>query len=142
MDDEPKHWPVLMMITANGTEGSNARDRDIERLNEGYFNLAATVHTLFLRVAPTATRDILQDDLTNVFAQNTGGIREEATLAEDILDKMTGLADQIAMQHRLQSQQYLVVYERPRGAEPEQIQLDTGGISGVQIRASSEGRIR
>ena len=142
MDDEPKHWPVLMMITANGTEGSNARDRDVERLNEGYFNLAATVHTLFLRVSPMATRDILQDDLTNVFVQNTGGIREEATLAEDILDKMTRLADAIAAKHRLQSQQYLVVYERPDGAEPKQIQLDTGGISGVQIAASGDGRIR
>jgi len=142
MDDEPKHWPVLMMITANGTEGSSARDRDVERLNEGYFNLAATVHTLFLRVSPMATRDILQDDLTNVFVQNTGGIREEATLAEDILDKMTRLADAIAAKHRLQSQQYLVVYERPDGAEPKQIQLDTGGISGVQIAASGDGRIR
>jgi|SoiMethySBSTD1v2_1073268.scaffolds.fasta_scaffold00099_39 hypothetical protein len=116
---ETTYFPVIVMVSTTGPEGSMPRDRDINRMVEQFGKYPARVHVIMLGTGGTSPNQILgarQVQVGKYVADQTGG-RYEAIAAPTRITSLLGeFGEMVAAAHDFQSQQYMVVAERPAGS--------------------------
>jgi len=140
-DDEDYLWPHILVIAGDGREASNTNEQRINRLVQGLYDLPATIHVLFLRTANLQNQDIVQSELSLILTENTRGQFERASVGGTIPDVLAKMAEQIARVAVAQSQQYVLVFERPDGVEVSQTSLQIDRPDARQVQATGDGRL-
>lgn len=113
-----QYFPVIVMLSTTGAEGSSPRDRDLQRMVEQFIRHAARIHVVMLGVTATSPNQVVgarQVHVGKLLSDETGG-RYEAIAAQTAIPNLLGeFGQMVAQAHDFQSQQYLVTVERPEG---------------------------
>jgi hypothetical protein len=141
--DGTKYFPVVMVLSTTGPEGSAPRDRDLERMVQQYSRHAARVHVVMLgtnATSPTAIIGARQVQVSKLLADGTGG-RYEAIAAQTAIGTLLPeFGEMVADAHAFQSRQYLVTVERPAGASGPLGELQMGITrAGLTFSATPQG---
>jgi hypothetical protein len=130
--DKSDHFPVIMMVGADGPEGSTFRERDVERLSQKITENAVTVHVLMMSLGgdrTSATSGALQVQLGLALTEQTGGKYESIVAVTRLPTLLPEFGELIAKSHVRQSHQYRITYQRPAGAG-----VPSQGISATTMR--------
>ena len=117
--DRITYFPVIVIMSTTGPEGSTPRDRDLETMVRQIERYAARVHVVMLgtgATSPTTLVGARQVQIGKMLADGTGGRYEAIAAGSRISSLLPEYGEMIAAAHRFQSQQYLVTAERPAGA--------------------------
>jgi hypothetical protein len=140
---KPAYYPVLVVMSTTGPEGSQPRDRDLERMVRQFRAHNARIHIVMLGTGGTSPNQILgarQVQVGKLLADETGGRYEAIAAQNRISSLLTEFGELVAKAHDFQSKQYLVTVERPAGATGELGQLQMGlARRGLTFTATPEG---
>ena len=132
-------WPVLVMITSDGTEGSGqfypekfaAFGRDMHAKD-------VVVHSV---VMMSATGDALQVQIGRALAEATGGTYHTTLTGGDLSARLASIAHGIVADYDRISNQYILEYEN--GSDQPGADLKVSLLrDGARMRMSRAGRIR
>lgn len=133
------HWPVLVLVTSDGTEGSGqfypdkfaAVGRDMQAKD-------AVAHAIVLI---SAKGDTLQVQITRALTEGTGGTYNTTATGGDLTARFAALAQNIVADYDRTSTQYLLEYPTATGQPSPDLQVSLLR-DGVKMRMSRAGRIR
>lgn len=117
--DQIKYYPVIVILSTTGPEGSTPRDADLEKMVQQIGRYAARVHVVMLGISATSQTSIMgarQVQIGKLLTDGTGGRYEALAAGSRISTLLPEYGEMVAEAHRFQSQQYLVTAERPSGA--------------------------
>ena len=117
---KPTHFPVVMVVSTTGPEGSRPGDRDLERIGRQFNASATRVHVIMLSTNGVVPTDVLGSSQVHVaksLADQTGGRYEALAAPTRIATLLPEYAKMIGDAHAFQSDQYIVTAERPAGAK-------------------------
>lgn len=145
--DKSQHFPVVMMVTTAGVEGSSPRESQIEKLVKQIAERAATVHIVMLTPSGLqATRSVtgaIQVQVGLMLKEVTGGRYEAIAASTRLATLLPEYARQIADSNRRQSHQYRISCQRPASLgskEPKSITATTTRL-GVNAVLTLDGHI-
>jgi hypothetical protein len=141
--DATAYFPVVVIVSTTGPEGSTPRDRDLDRMVRQFKGRAARVHVIMLGTNQTSPNSIVgarQVQAGKLLADETGGRYEAIAAATRIATLLPEYGEAVADAHQFQSQQYLVTVERPAGATGALGELSMGLTrAGLTFAATPEG---
>ncbi len=141
--DTTAYFPVVVIMSTTGPEGSTPRDRDLDRMVRQFAGRAARVHVVMLGTNQTSPNSIFgarQFQAGKLLADQTGGRYEAIAAATRISTLLPEYGEIVASAHRFQSQQYLVTVERPAGATGALGELAMGLTrQGLTFSATAQG---
>jgi hypothetical protein len=141
--DATEYFPVVMILSTTGPEGSSARDRDLVRMVERFKKHSVRVHVVMLGTQFTSPNTIVgarQVHVGKLLSDETGGRYEAIAAQNRIPSLLPEFGELISDAHAFQSQQYLVTVERPAGANGPLGELAMGLTRpGVTFTATAEG---
>lgn len=141
--DHTEYFPVVMILSTTGPEGSATRDRDLVRMVERFKRHAVRVHVVMLGTQFTSPNTIVgarQVQVGKLLADETGGRYEAIAAQNRIASLLPEFGALIADAHSFQSRQYLVTVERPAGAKGPLGELAMGLTRpGLTFAATPEG---
>lgn len=117
--DATAYFPVVVIVSTTGPEGSAPRDRDLDRMVRQFKARGARIHVVMLGTNATSPNSIVgarQVQAGKLLADETGGRYEAIAAATRIATLLPEYGEVVADAHEFQSQQYLVTVERPAGA--------------------------
>jgi hypothetical protein len=137
--DAHDRWPVLVVVTSDGTEGSGeflpekfgALGRDMQSKD-------AVAHAIVL---VSSRGDALQVQITRALTEGTGGTYGSTASGGDLLAKLAAMAQNIVADFDRTSTQYVLEYPSPSGEPGPDLKV-TLLRDGVKMRMSRAGRIR
>ena len=109
-DREGEYFPVIVMVAADGPEGSGSQQGKFETAIQRLIDASATVHTRMLSHGNTGA---LQSQVGSAAAQATRGSFETLGTGSAFRTMLPELGEQIARKHELVSNQYRVIYRPP-----------------------------
>lgn len=128
------YWPIIVVVSTTGPEGSNPRDRDIERMVKQLLGFPTRVHVIMLGTGAQSPTEILgarQVQVGKFVVDNTGGRYEAIAAPTRISSLLEEFGKMIAEAHAFQHQQFLIQAERPAGV--------TGPLGRLAISLSRSG---
>ena len=137
--DARDRWPVLVIITGDGTEGSGqfypekftAFGRDMQEKD-------VVAHAIVL---VSLRGDALQVQITKALTGGTGGSYDTTATAGAFTTKLAALAQDIVADYDRVSNQYVLEYASPTGQAGADLRVRVLR-NGVKTRMSRVGRIR
>jgi hypothetical protein len=134
--DQINYYPVIVIMSTTGPEGSQPRDRDLEKMVRQMERYAARVHVVMLGIGATSQQSIMgarQVQIGKLLTDGTGGRYEALAAGSRISTLLPEYGEMVAEAHQFQSQQYLVTAERPTGASGPMgdlsLRLDRPGLT-------------
>jgi hypothetical protein len=132
-------WPVLVLVTSNGTEGSGqfhpdkfaAFARDMQAKD-------VVAHAIVLI---SAKGDALQVQVSRALTEGTGGTYNTTSTGGDFTVGFAAIAQNIVADYDRTSTQYLVEYPTTTGQPGPDLKVSLL-LNGVKMRMSRAGRIR
>lgn len=141
--DATAYYPVVVIVSTTGPEGSTPRDRDLDRMVRQFKGRAARIHVVMLGTNQTSPNSIVgarQVQAGKLLADETGGRYEAIAAATRIATLLPEYGELVADAHEFQSQQYLVTVERPAGATGALGELAMGLTrQGLTFAATAQG---
>jgi hypothetical protein len=141
--DSTAYFPVVVVLSTTGPEGSSARDRDLERMARQMVQRAARIHVVMLGTGATSPNSLVgarQVHVGKLLADETGGRYEAIAAQQRISTLLPEYGELIARAHDFQSRQYIVTAERPPGATGPLAALSMGLTrQGVTYQATPQG---
>ena len=141
--DATSYFPVVVIMSTTGPEGSTPRDRDLDRMVRQFKSRAARVHVIMLgtnQTSPTSIVGARQVQAGKLLADETRGRYEAIAAATRISTLLPEYGEIVANAHQFQSQQYMVTVERPAGATGALGELSMGLTRpGLTFAATPEG---
>jgi hypothetical protein len=141
--DTTAYFPVVVIMSTTGPEGSTPRDRDLDRMVRQFASRAARIHVVMLGTNQTSPNSIVgarQVQAGKLLADETGGRYEALAAATRIATLLPEYGEIVANAHRFQSQQYIVTVERPAGATGALGELAMGLTRpGLTFAATAQG---
>lgn len=113
-DDDREYYPVIVMLSADGVEGSSSQQGRFDEMVNRMIMNSAEVHTLFFVSGQGSGAAAIQVQIGEALAQNTRGSFERFAAASGFVNLLTELARDLANKHRMVSNQYRVTYRQPR----------------------------
>lgn len=141
--DATAYFPVVVIVSTTGPEGSSPRDRDLDRMVRQFKARGARIHVVMLGTNATSPNSIVgarQVQAGKLLADETGGRYEAIAAATRIATLLPEYGEEVADAHEFQSQQYLVTVERPAGATGALGELAMGLTRpGLTFAATAQG---
>lgn len=116
---EMLYFPVIVMLSTTGLEGSGVPDRRVDRMANQLLKYAARLHVVMVSIGATSPTTILgatQVQVGKTLADGTGGRYEALAAGSRITSLLPEYARVIGENHVFQSHQYKVTAARPEGA--------------------------
>ena len=140
-DAEREYYPVIVMVTADGPEGSTSQQNTFNEMVQRMIESSATVHSLVLSRGATLTGTGPTVQVGMHLSDVTRGSYESIAISTGFTTLLPDLARDIARKHRLVSNQYRVTYAVPDGA-PDQAGISVRATRpGLELRATLDGNI-
>jgi hypothetical protein len=137
------YFPVVVIMSTTGPEGSSPRDRDVERMFQQFKQHSSRVHIVMLGTNMTSPNSLVgarQVQIGKLLSDITGGRYEAIAAPTRIATLLPEYGGLVADAHEFQSQQYLVTVERPEGAKGPLGELSMGLLRpGLTFSATAEG---
>jgi hypothetical protein len=132
-------WPVLVIVTSDGTEGSGqfhpekfaSFGRDMQAKD-------VVAHGIVLI---SAKGDALQVQIARALTEGTGGTYNTTATSGDLTVRLAGIAQNIVADYDRTSTQYLLEYAAASGQPSSDLKV-SALRDGVRMRMSRAGRIR
>lgn len=137
------NFPVIVMVSTTGTEGSTAREAEVNKMWKQLSTYPSRVHVIMLSTGASSNTQLLgarQVHVGKSVADLTGG-RYEAIAASTRIPSLLGEYGQmIAEAHAFQSHQYMVTVQRAAGAAATVGQMMTGPTrAGIRLTPTAQG---
>jgi hypothetical protein len=143
--EQTAYYPVLVIMSTTGPEGSTPRDRDLDEMVRRFRRHSSRIHIVMLGTSFTSPNSIVgarQVQVGKLLSDETGGRYEAIAAQNRISGLLTEYGGLVAEAHRFQSQQYLVTVERPDGATGPLGELAMGLTRpGLTFSATTNGLI-
>jgi hypothetical protein len=127
-------FPVVVIVGTTNRDGSQFVDRDMRLMIERYTRPASTVHVVMFnaRMLPLGGGSA-QTDIGLALSKMTQGRYEAIVSSSHLPNVLSEMGAQVARSNALQSQQHLVVFQRPAG--------QTGDVKRIGLTARPEWRV-
>ena len=134
--------PTVVILGSQFAEGSQIRERDVQRMIETYARRRATVHVVMVSVVGrSATGGAVQAEIGQITAQNTGGRFETISAASRIATLLPEIGEQVGKSVGRQGKQFRITVQRPAGATGPMGQIGFKTRGGLTTALSLDGRI-
>ena len=141
--DDARRWPVLAVVTTDGPAQRRLTDGRYAAFIERAAERGAVIHALGLYTQRAGAGRGFQTGIAKDVTRITGGwYGTVAGPSQSIGDKLQEMAAEIARQYEQTRHQYAVVYEPPRGADPEAAIRCAVRPGWVGLSISASGRPR
>jgi hypothetical protein len=138
---EAMYFPVIVLLSTTGPEGSTARDREVQQMAERLVKYSGRLHVIMLGVGGQSTTQILgarQVHVGKSVADLTGGRYEAIAAPTAITTLLAEYGKLIAEAHAFQSDQYRVTVQRPSNGPLGQTMIGSTRV-GVRLTATAQG---
>lgn len=137
------NFPVIVLVSTTGPEGSTARDQEVKKMAERFLTYPARLHVIMLSTGATSPNTLVgarQVHIGKSVADLTGG-RYEAIAASTRIPSLLGeFAQMISEAHAFQSRQYIVTVQRPAGVTGQVGQMMAGPKrTGIRLTPTAQG---
>jgi hypothetical protein len=140
---ETRNFPVIVVVSTTGPEGSMVVDRDVQRMATRLTTYPARVHVIMLSTGATSPTQLVgarQVHIGKSIADMTGGRYEAIAAPTAVSSLLADFGETIGEAHAYQSQQYKVTVQRPAGSQGPNGQLLVGSTRpGVRLTVSALG---
>jgi hypothetical protein len=140
---ESNSFPVIVVVSTTGPEGSTALDRDVQRMATRLTTYPARVHVIMLSTGATSTTHLVgarQVHVGKSIADLTGGRYEAIAAPTAVSSLLSAFSETIGEAHNYQSRQFRVTVQRPSGAPNELGQILVGATRpGVRLTVTAQG---
>ena len=140
---ETNNFPVIVVVSTTGPEGSTAVDRDVQRMATRLTTYPARVHVIMLSTGVVSTTHLVgarQVHVGKSIADLTGGRYEAIAAPTAVSSFLAEFAETIGEAHKYQSQQFRVTVQRPAGVPNELGQILVGATRpGVRLTVTAQG---
>ena len=140
---ETKNFPVIVVVSTTGPEGSMVVDRDVQRMATRLTTYPARVHVIMLSTGATSPTHLVgarQVHIGKSIADMTGGRYEAIAAPTAVSSLLTAYGETIGEAHNYQSQQYKITIQRPAGAQGDGGQFLVGATRpGVRLTVTAQG---
>jgi hypothetical protein len=140
---ESKNFPVIVLVSTTGPEGSMVVDRDVERMANRLTTYPARVHVIMLSTGATSPTQLIgarQVHIGKSIADMTGGRYEAIAAPTAVSSFLSEFAETIGEAHNYQSRQFRVTVQRPAGVTNELGQILVGATRpGVRLTVTAHG---
>lgn len=140
---ESNSFPVIVVVSTTGPEGSTALDRDVQRMATRLTTYPARVHVIMLSTGATSPTHLVgarQVHVGKSIADLTGGRYEAIAAPTAVASLLSAFAETIGEAHNYQSRQFRVTVQRPAGAPNELGQILVGATRpGVRLTVTAQG---
>lgn len=137
------NFPVIVLVSTTGAEGSTARDQEVKRMAERLLTYPARVHVIMLNTGATSPNTLIgarQVHVGKSIADLTGGRYEGIAAATRIPSLLGEFAHMISDAHAFQSRQYMVTVQRPAGATGQVGQMGAAAKRvGIRLTPTAQG---
>jgi len=140
------NFPVIVILSTAGAEGSTARDPEITKMARQLATYPARVHVIMLSVSTNpatvgrALPGARQVGLGKLVADVTGGRYEGIAASTRIPSLLAEYGQMIAEAHAFQSHQYMITVQRPAGVTGPVGQMMTGPVrAGIRVTPTAQG---
>ena len=141
--EKANYFPVLMMVGSSGTEGSDARDSQVNRMFKQVADHAITVHVVMQRNtsrSSTSTGGSDQIEIGIQLTKMTGGRYEGINSETRLSTLLPEYGRQIATSHQRQSHQFRITCQPAGRGAPKDISVNLTR-SNVSAALTLDGRI-
>ena len=136
-------FPVIVVLSTTGPEGSTALDRDVQRMATRLTTYPARVHVIMLSTGATSPTHLVgarQVHVGKSIADLTGGRYEAIAAPTAVSSLLSAFAETIGEAHNYQSRQFRVTVQRPSGVPNELGQILVGATRpGVRLTVTAQG---
>ena len=132
-------WPVLVIVTSDGTEGSGQFYP--EKFADFGRDMQAKDVVAHAIVLVSSRGDALQVQIARALTEGTGGISSSTATGGDLMVRLAAVAQNIVADYDRNSTQYVLEYSTP-SAQPGPDLKVTLLRDGVKMRMSRASRIR
>lgn len=140
---ESNSFPVIVVVSTTGPEGSTALDRDVQRMATRLTTYPARVHVIMLSTGATSPTHLVgarQVHVGKSIADLTGGRYEAIAAPTAVSSLLSEFAETIGEAHNFQSRQFRVTVQRPSGVPNELGQILVGATRpGVRLTVTAQG---
>lgn len=140
---ESNNFPVIVVVSTTGPEGSMAVDRDVQRMATRLTTYPARVHVIMLSTGGTSPTHLLgarQVHVGKSIADLTGGRYEAIAAPTAVSSLLANFGETIGEAHNFQSHQFRVTVQRPADAKGEGGQFLVGATRpGVRLTVTAQG---
>ena len=140
---ETNNFPVIVVVSTTGPEGSMAVDREVQRMATRLTTYPARVHVIMLSTGGTSPTHLLgarQVHVGKSIADLTGGRYEAIAAPTAVSSLLTDFGETIGAAHNFQSHQFRVTMQRPAGTQGALGQLLIGATRpGVRLTVTAQG---
>jgi len=136
------HFPVVVVLSTTGPEGSTARENEINKMARQFVTYPARIHVIMLNTGatPGSLNGARQVHVGKTVADLTGGRYEAIAAATRIPGLLEELAREISEAHAFQSHQYIVTVQRPAGVTGQVGQMMAGPKrTGIRLTPTAQG---
>ena len=141
--DDDLRWPVLAVVTTDGPAQRTLTDGRYGAFIERVVERGAVIHALGLYTQRAGAGRGFQTGIARDVTRITGGWYDTvAGPSQSIGEKLEEMAVEITRQYEQTRYQYAVVYEPPRGADPQAAISCAVRRGGVGLSISASGRPR
>ena len=140
-DDDREYYPVVIMVSGDGVDGSSSQQGRVDQMVERMVNNSMEVHTLLFisgrGMGVNAQQAMMGQSLTRI----TRGSFERIAVNTAIVERLEALARDIARKHRFVSSQYRITYRQPRNPSRQPTIGVSASRRGLQLMATLDGNI-
>lgn len=139
---ESTNFPVIVVVSTTGPEGSMVVDRDVQRMATRLATYHARVHVIMLSTGATSPTHIVgarQVHIGKSIADMTGGRYEAIAAPTAVTSLLTEFAATIGEAHSYQSRQFRITIQRPSGTSDVGQLLVGATRPGVRLSVTAQG---
>ena len=123
--DKDATYTIVTVGTSSGD--TNVRERDVQQTMERLAKFGSVVHVVILQqVARTASAGVIQGELGQAAAKQTGGRFENLAVANRLATLLPEIGKEMGKTLGTGSKQFRITFERPGGASGDLGQLSAG----------------
>lgn len=139
-DKQPDaNYTIIAVGTSSGDV--SVRERDIQQIQERVAKFRTTVHvTILTAVSRSASNGVIQGELGQAVAKQTGGRFENIAVANRLASLLPEIGGQVGKNLGAGSRQFRITVERPSGASGDLGQMGMGVVGKTLASVAIESR--
>ena len=140
-DDDREYYPVIIMVSADGTDGSRSQQGRVDRMVDRMVENSVELHTLMFVSGSGRASASMASVMGAQLVPVTRGTFERLAVPSAVVDMLEALGRDVARKHGFVSNQYRITYRQPRNPSSQPAIGVATEREGLQMLPTLDGNV-
>ena len=140
-DDDREYYPVIIMVSGDGADGSRSQQGRVDRMVERMVENQVELHTVLFIGGSGQGSASMASVIGAQLVPATRGTFDRIAAASAIVEKLEALGRDIARKHGFVSNQYRITYRQPRNPSSQPAIGVATERAGLQMLPTLDGNV-